>query len=402
VVVETHPVQYRAPVYRAVEQTYGIPVTVIYGSDFSVAGYCDKEFGASFSWNVDLTTGTNVRFLSRVENGGARSFEEVSTRGLEKMLVDANGSAVLLTGYSPAFNALAFYHAWKTRRPILLRAETSDCASPRNSLKSVLRDQALCRLYSICARVLPIGTYSREHYRRLGVPEEKMILAPYCVNTDHFQCLETDRQRLRQQTRSGLGLGEEDVAVLFSGKLSVRKGVHILSQAVKRLPEPLRSKIVLIFLGSGSEQKELAADCENAPRMRACFPGFRNQTELSPYYHAADLLTLPSIRAETWGLVVNEALHHGLPAVVSQAVGCVPDLIEEGRTGAVAGTGSAESLAGAIARVAELKDDARIRAACRAKVSAFSMAAAAQGIARAWGEATVEGRAHNMMRNSFA
>ena len=44
-VIESHPVQYHAPVYRAVQRDFGVPVTAIYGSDFSVAGYRDREFG---------------------------------------------------------------------------------------------------------------------------------------------------------------------------------------------------------------------------------------------------------------------------------------------------------------------------------------------------------------------
>ena len=63
--------------------------------------------------------------------------------------------------------------------------------------------------------------------------------------------------------------------------------------------------------------------------------GFRNQTELPGLYAAADVLVLPSDGDETWGLVVNEAFACGLPAVVSDAVGCGPDLVEEGATGAV-------------------------------------------------------------------
>ena len=54
------------------------------------------------------------------------------------------------------------------------------------------------------------------------------------------------------------------------------------------------------------------ASCAAEPFVRAIFLGFRNQRELSPYFHAADLFSyLPSLWGETWGLVVNEALHHG-------------------------------------------------------------------------------------------
>jgi glycosyltransferase involved in cell wall biosynthesis len=400
VVIETHPVQYHAPVYRLVEEAYGIPVTVIYGSDFSVAGYRDKEFNASFSWDVDLTAGNNVRFLSRAREGGAQSFEEVSARGLSRMLEAVQGSAVLLTGYSRWFNIAAFYAARKTGWPVLFRAETSDQAAARHSVKSAIRDWTLRRLYSLCARVLPIGSNSYAHYRRLGVPEEKMIFAPYCVNTAPFRCEETDRDTLRPATRAEIGLAENDVAILFSGKLSERKGVHILTAAAKLLPSDLRARVVLVFLGSGPEQALLEASCRSEPGVRALFPGFRNQTALSPWYHAADMLVLPSLRFETWGLVANEALHHGVPCVVSDAVGCAPDLIEEGRTGAVAKAGSPDSLADAIARTADRVSGPAIRSDCRKKVSDFSALKAADGIARAWRE--VAAAPEMALRNSFA
>ena len=386
VITETHPVQYHAPVYKAVQARFGVPVTVIYGSDFSVAGYRDKEFGASFSWDTDLVAGTEVRFLSRVNEGGARSFEEVSGRGMIAAITAAKPSAVLMTGYNGSFYLAALAAARVSGSPILFRAETSDRAVARSTAKSAARDWALRRLYGMCEGVLPIGSNSYAHYRRLGVAEEKMYFAPYCVSTESFRCDESSREELRPAMRSNLGLASGDIAVLFSGKLSIRKGVHVLVEAAKGLPEAIRNRIVLVFLGAGSEKDAVEAACAKLPIIRASFPGFRNQTELSPFYHAADMLVLPSIHSETWGLVVNEALHHGVPCVVSDWVGCAPDLIEEGRTGFVSSAGSASSLAQAIERTAALAGDAATRERCRRKANAFSVEAAAEGIARAWRE----------------
>jgi hypothetical protein len=81
-IVETHPVQYHAPVYRAVAEKFGIPVKTIYGSDFSVRGYFDREFGSSFAWDVDLIGGVETQFLARTSEGGAASFEEVSSEAI--------------------------------------------------------------------------------------------------------------------------------------------------------------------------------------------------------------------------------------------------------------------------------------------------------------------------------
>lgn len=70
VVLETHPVQYRAPIYRTLRQRFGIPVTVVYGSDFSVVGYRDSEFQAEFSMGYGPSIG--IRIGVPVSGDGSR------------------------------------------------------------------------------------------------------------------------------------------------------------------------------------------------------------------------------------------------------------------------------------------------------------------------------------------
>ncbi len=122
VVVETHPIQYHAPVYRILQQSLAIPVTAIYGSDFSVMGYRDPEFGTAFAWDCDLLSGYTSLFLSRVRAAGARTAAEVSAHGLGKLLQDVAPSAILLVGYSPRFHQVACYHSWRSGRPMIFRA----------------------------------------------------------------------------------------------------------------------------------------------------------------------------------------------------------------------------------------------------------------------------------------
>jgi len=177
---------------------------------------------------------------------------------------------------------------------------------------------------------------------------------------------------------------DTDSVILFSGKLSPRKAPDLLLRAVRSLPSEIRSRLAVVFLGSGELQSALEQMAAASPAVGARFLGFQNQTQLSPYYHAADLLALPSLYSETWGLVVNEALHHGLPCVVSDAVGCAPDLIEPGGTGEVAATGSVESLAAALHRALILVGRPDIRARCRERVSGYTVGKAAAGIAQAY------------------
>ena len=386
-VIETHPVQYHAPVYRALQQRYGVPVTAIYGSDFSVAGYRDKEFGAAFAWDTDLLSGYASVFLSRVQEGGAGSFEDVSPKGLRSALAGLRPDAVLIVGYSPRFNRTAWYEAWRAGQPILFRGETSDASDARNWLKTHGRRAALALAYRSCTRLLFIGRHSREHFQRMGVAGRRLVFSPYCVDVTPFDPDEAARARLRAATRRELGLADDQIVVLFSGKLSRRKGVDLLLQAVKALPAAVRQRIVLAYLGDGALKSSLQTLAAQPAPVRAIFLGFQNQRHLSRYYHAADLLALPSRYNETWGLVVNEALHHGLPCVVSDRVGCLPDLVESGRTGECFAADSEPALVAALERAVALVGRPEIREACRRKVADYSVDRAAAGIADAYHQA---------------
>jgi glycosyltransferase involved in cell wall biosynthesis len=55
-------------------------------------------------------------------------------------------------------------------------------------------------------------------------------------------------------------------------------------------------------------------------------PGFKQYEELPVYYALAKAFVHPST-TEQWGLVVNEAIASGLPVIVSERCGCVPELI---------------------------------------------------------------------------
>lgn len=387
-VVGTHPVQYHAPVYAALAKQFGVPVHAIYGSDFSIKGGFDQLFQKSITWdNFTIDPGATT-FLSTVKDHAPRSVSDISTAGLDRALKRIAPAAVLLTGYYPKFHLSAFLTVRRRGIPILFRAETTDHTWEGSRAKAWLRDRLLRMLYGNCRRLLPVGTHSYEHYKRLGCPETKLVFAPYCVDSSAFRADESARERLREPKRRDLGVRDHDVVLLFSGKLARHKGPQILIEAVRNLSRAERDRMVVVFLGSGPEQDRLRDLASAGEPLRSYFAGFQNQTQLSPYYHAADLLIMPSAPyppyKETWGLVVNEALDHGLPCVVSDSVGCAVDLIEPGKTGEVTATGKAASLAEGIGRALRLVGDPSARSACRNRVSRFTVEQAAAGIARAY------------------
>ncbi len=167
--------------------------------------------------------------------------------------------------------------------------------------------------------------------------------------------------------------------MLFVGRLVDSKRPMDVVQAVARLRSS-GQPVDLVIAGAG----ELQGSMEEAARaagLDAQFLGFVNQSRLPSVYASSDVVVLPSIAIETWGLVVNEAMACGVPAVVSDAVGCGPDLIQPGATGAVAPLGDVPALATSIASVLAF-DPSLTRGHWRAH-GGYSPARAAGGVLEA-------------------
>ena len=79
--------------------------------------------------------------------------------------------------------------------------------------------------------------------------------------------------------------------------------------------------------------------------------GFQNQTQMPAAYAAADVLVLPSSGHETWGLTCNEALACGTPVIVSDGVGCAPDLAADNIAGRIFPVGDVGALSAAIQNI---------------------------------------------------
>jgi glycosyltransferase involved in cell wall biosynthesis len=150
----------------------------------------------------------------------------------------------------------------------------------------------------------------------------------------------------------------------------------VLPQLSAFIPHPF---LHLLMVGDG----ELRDECEAYAReysLPVTFAGFVNQGDMPGAYAAADCLILPSDHGETWGLVVNEAMACGLPAIVSDHVGCHPDLVIEGRTGHVFPCGDVEAMARLLRTLAGAPAGLqRMGEAARQHVQEYSIAHLAEG-----------------------
>jgi len=376
-IISTHPIQYHAPIYRYLARQLGVDVTVLYGSDQGVSQYHDKEFAMKFAWDTDLLSDYKSLFLSRVQAKAA------FTPKLEVAMDNFKPSAVMLLGYSEVLYQKAWCHARQQKIPILFRMEANDVAYKTTLLKRALRDYLLKKIYRTISAFMYIGVESMTHYRRLGVPEHKLFFSPYCIDAANFQSGEEDHSKSRKIVREELGISAQDIVAVFSGKFIERKNPEVILKALMTLPGELQRQIVIMYIGSGPLKPLLERTVQEEGNVRVIFCGFKNQSELSAYYNAADFMILPS-RKEPWGLVVNEAMVHGLPCVVSDHVACHKDLIEPGVTGEVFVSNDKNDLGRAITKIVLYCKSPSTQQICRRKVSNYSVEAAANGIAKAY------------------
>ena len=115
---------------------------------------------------------------------------------------------------------------------------------------------------------------------------------------------------------------------LFVGRIQDVKGVRLLLNTGRRLAATHRLRITIV--GRGPEEEALKSDFGHEDWVR--FAGFVPNAEVGSFMLAADVLCVPSLWAEPYGLVASQATILGLPILASN-VGGVPELVADGRSG---------------------------------------------------------------------
>jgi glycosyltransferase involved in cell wall biosynthesis len=327
-IVLSHPTQYYSPWFRWLKAHTGIPFRVFYLWDFGVTKTWDPNFRASFEWDVDLLSGYDCEFVPNAsKNPGAEHFFGFNNPLLARRLALWNPDCVLLFGYKWASHLRAIAWARLHRIPLLFRGDSHLLGRGFHQLHVRL---ALRILFSQFASFLYVGEANRRYFEAFGVPSSKLFFSPHSVDETLFDRGNPKFRAEAENLRTRLGLSPSTTVVLFAGKLvAAKQPLELLRSFLDVKP----ADAVIIFVGDGPEKEALelmAADHATAVR----FLPFANQSEMPSRYLLADLFVLPSRGVyETWGLAVNEAMHMGVPCLVSDRVGCHKDLVTTGETG---------------------------------------------------------------------
>jgi glycosyltransferase involved in cell wall biosynthesis len=175
------------------------------------------------------------------------------------------------------------------------------------------------------------STFTTRSLEQAGVPIQKILTVPLGgptpVNPEELPRVRPDVVRF-----------------VYVGPVSVRKGAHYLLRAWKQVAQP---GVELHLYGTVLLPDQIRRDALLAPGGGSItFHGSIPALELASVYLQSSALVLPTL-CDGFGMVVSEALAHGLPVITTQNAGAAA-LVENGRTGFVVPAADPDALVRAL------------------------------------------------------
>jgi glycosyltransferase involved in cell wall biosynthesis len=374
-ILSTHPIQYHSPWFRALAEHDGTDLEVLFCHQATAKEQSAAGFGVEFDWDISLLDGYSYRFLKNVsKHPGLVGFRGLDTPEIARIVAEKRFDVIIANGwhYKSAWQTMRA--CWNTGTPIMVRSD-SHLHTIRSKFKQVGKWPFYHWFISKLDGCVAVGKWSSDYFLHYGAAPERVFTVPHVVDTNYF---ENEVLRLtpeRDAIRARWGIDSSAVVFLFAGKFTeIKRPLDFVNAIAHANRNDVN--IVGLMVGDGP----LRAACEISVKknnLPVKFAGFLNQSRMTEAYVAADALVVPST-AETWGLVVNEAMACGRPCFVSDAVGCGPDMVMFGRTGATFAPGDTYGLGKILVDFAVRKDFGFMRQAILEKANEYSLKTAVE------------------------
>jgi 1,2-diacylglycerol 3-alpha-glucosyltransferase len=268
-----------------------------------------------------------------------------------KVLREADPAVVLIPGWATPASLIALEWCLRNQRPAVVMSESNAFDKKRYALAELIKRIVV----SLFSAGLAGGQLQSKYLIALGLPRNRVFTGYDVVDNEYFA---TNAAHVREnQIAFQRELRLPEKYFLASARFVSKKNLRRLMEGFayyRDLAAPNHWKLVL--LGDGPLRPELVTlrrtlDLDNDILM----PGFIQYRDLPAYYALANAFVHAST-TEQWGLVVNEAMATGLPVIVSNRCGCVPDLLTEGKNGFAFNPESVEDLGKLMVDMSRLSD----------------------------------------------
>jgi glycosyltransferase involved in cell wall biosynthesis len=316
-----------------------------------------------YAWSPVQSVGNYSR-LTLFPNGEREPAKRVSRR-MEDALRTSHLDAVAIPGWSGKAAIAALRWCAESRTPAILMSESAALDQPRMRWREWIKQ----RIVSLYSSALVGGQRHIDYLVQLGMPRDRIFTGYDVVDNGYFAQRAKEVRNQKEELRSRYGLPEN--YFLASARFIEKKNLLGLVRAYAEYRQ--RSEVGrqqsavsgrnapwdLVLLGEGPLQETLNTQL-SALNLHAHvhLPGFKQYDELPVYYALAKAFVHAST-TEQWGLVVNEAIASGLPVIVSERCGCVPELV--GNNGFTFDPVNEDELASRLFKMASLSEEDRKR-----------------------------------------
>jgi 1,2-diacylglycerol 3-alpha-glucosyltransferase len=217
---------------------------------------------------------------------------------------------------SPGYHRIEFLIA-----PLIFRNKITICDiastqrdKSRNKFKETVKSIILKYLFD---SFFTYGKASKSYLvEGLNIPERKVFIRG---NYSHLQMVSQNLPSFK----------ERDHTLLYVGRFSEEKNLTFLIVAFTEFKIKYPNLFKLKLIGNGLQKEEVKNYIiEKNMQESILIENHLSADKLIQEYRKARIFILPSL-SETWGQVINEAMHFGLPIIISENCGCVEDLCKK-------------------------------------------------------------------------
>ena len=240
-------------------------------------------------------------------------------------LEQASPDVVAVNGWNN-FGSLAAANCCVRRGiPMVVMSESARQDEPRTWWKEMIKR----RVVGLYSAALVGGQRHVEYLVELGMPRDRIFTGYDVVDNAYFRRRAEEVRSQKSDVRKQYGLSEN--YFLASARFIEKKNLPTLIRAYAAYRQKSEASgnppWDVVLLGDGPLREALNSQLSTLNlHAHVHLPGFKPYDELPVYYALAKAFVHAST-TEQWGLVVNEAVASGLPVIVSERCGCVPELV---------------------------------------------------------------------------
>lgn len=335
--IALHPVQYHAPLYRAMSESPDLDVTVLYLKEIGLDTVTDSSGKAKpVIWKQDFLSGYDHKFLKNIDlvKTAGGYFSRINP-GLVTSMFSKKYDVVFIQGYVQLSMWITLISAKLSGTKVVWRGEVVARTGQVQSKRRKWLKEKIAKLHiGMANSVMYTCVGNRKFLESIGIPDKKLFPFPCAVDNAFMQENRRKFEPLAEKTREELGIPSDHLVVLYCARFESYKRPLDLLKTLKAVKNP---KVTMLFVGDGELRPDLEAYAKEHA-LNACFVGFIDQTELGRYHTCANVFANMS-EYDPSPKALNEAMNFALPVLATNVIGTAEDLVHEGDNGFLVNVG---------------------------------------------------------------